>query len=216
MNEFNKGILLLFLFLLSFEVFAESKWKWLWVTICAVLFTAGSISAAVVRLERFEVSLAISVIMTAVCLGYLWFERITRRSEKAARRHAVTLGIAVTDAERDMPCTARGAKAGSLAAITLARYAIPRTPAAKPADWSFLRRADGAGVKYGHGWLFICAQGQPSEALAATLRAIAAQARDECLEFEAAGNEVRAYWREWGGAEHAENIHLWLKELAQY
>lgn len=216
MNEFNQGILLLFLFLLSFEVFAESKWKWLWVLICAVLFTAGSISAAVINIEKFEVSLAISVIMTALCLGYLWFERVTRRSEKAARRQALKLGLSVTDVERDMPCTARDRKTATLTATSLARYSIPRTPAVKPADWSFLRRTQGSGVTYDHGWLFRCAQGQPSEALAATLRAIAAQARGECLEFEAAGIEVCAYWKEWGGAEHAESIHLWLKELAQY
>jgi hypothetical protein len=216
MNEFNKGILLLFLFLLSFEVFAESKWKWLWVMVCAVLFTAGSLSAALVRIEKFEVSLAISVIMTAICLGYLWFERTTRRSEKAARRQAVKLGLSVTEVERDMPCVAKGAKNAAPAPTTLAKYAIPRTPAGKPADWSFLRRTQGSGVAYNHGWLFNCAQGQPSEAMAATLRAIAAQARDECLEFEAAGAEVCAYWKEWGGAEHAESIHLWLKELAQY
>jgi energy-coupling factor transporter transmembrane protein EcfT len=216
MNEFNKGILLLFLFLLSFEVFAESKWKWLWVIVCAILFTAGSISAAVIKIEKFEVSLAISVIMTAICLGYLWFERTTRRSEKAARRYAVKQGLAVTEVERDMPCAAKGAKTAALAATSMAKYAFPRKPVGKPADWSFLRRTQGSGVAYDHGWLFTCAEGQPSEAMAATLRAISAHARDECLEFEAAGTEVCAYWKEWGGAEHAEDIHLWLQELAQY
>ena len=216
MNEFNKGILLLFLFLLSFEVFAESKWKWLWVMVCAVLFTAGSISAAVVRMEKIEVSLAISVIMTAICLGYLWFERATRRSEKSARKRALKMGVAVTEVSRDMLCATKNKQAEALAGTALAKYAIPRKPAGPASSWSFLRRPDGEGVKYGHGWLLVCAEGQASEAMAATLRAIAAQARGECLEFEASGTEVCAYWKEWGGSENAESICLWLQELAQY
>jgi hypothetical protein len=215
MNEFNKGILLLFLFLLSLEVFAESKRKWLWVLICAILFTTGSISAALVKMEKFEVSLFISVVMTAVCLGYLWFERATRRSEKSARKRALKMGVTVTEAGRDMLCPKMIGKPKVLAPMALAKYSIPRKPAGPANDWSFLRRPDGEGVKYGHGWLFV-SKGQATEAMAATLRAIAAQARGECLEFEASGTEVCAYWKEWGGSERSESICLWLQELAQY
>lgn len=215
MNEFNKGILLLFLFLLSLEVFAESKWKWLWVVVCAALFTAGSLSAALVRMEKFEVSLAISVIMTAVCLGYLWFEHATKRSEKSARKRALKMGVTVTEATREMLCASGIKKTKTLAGTALARYSIPRKAAGTANDWSFLRHPEGEGVKYGHGWLF-AGKGQATEAMAATLRAISAQARGECLEFEAKGTEVCAYWKEWGGADRADDVHQWLEVLAQY
>jgi hypothetical protein len=215
MNEFNKGILLLFIFLLSLEIFAESKRKLLWVLVCSLLFAAGSIGAAVVRLERFEVSLAVSVIMTAICLGYLWFERATRRREKAARRQAVKMGVAAADVEREMMC-AKDISQGRLSPVRLARYSLVRRDQARKDGWSFIRRSEGQGADYGNSWRLVTNGAGVSEAMSATLRAIAAQARGECLEFEASGGEVCAYWKEWGGSEQAENICLWLQELSQY
>lgn len=210
MNEFNKGILMLFIFLLSLEIFAESKRKALWVLVCSLLFAAGSIGAAVVKMERFEVSLAVSVIMTGICLGYLWFEKATRRREKAARRQAARLNLQVSEAEREMP-----AKDGGMEKVSLARYSLPRREGAIPKTWMVTRREVAKGAEIGHGWRLTAGSGEPSDAMKAILRGIVAQAGDEQIEFEADQSWVSAYWKEWGGAEKVEDIHQWLLALSK-
>ncbi|HTY08841.1 MAG TPA: hypothetical protein VMF29_06725 [Candidatus Edwardsbacteria bacterium] len=210
MNNFNQGVLTLFAFLLVFEIFVAQRRKWVWVVTGAVLFSAGSLGAASVGLERWTVSIELSVIMSALCLGYLWFERVTRQAEKRARRHAVKQGITTGDAVRELPGVL------GLEKTALARYAVPRKPGGLPKRWSFLRRESGEGIKFPHGWLLTAAEGKPSDAMQAILRGIAAQAREEKLEFEADDKELCAYWKEWGGADRADDVIQWLQTLAQY
>jgi len=210
MHNFNQGVLTLFAFLLVFEIFVVQRSKWVWVVAGAALFSAGSLGAASVGLERWTVSIELSIIMSSICLGYLWFERVTRQAEKMARRHAVKLGLAVGDAVRELPGVL------GLEKTALARYAMPRKQGGTPKQWSFLRRSSGEGVPYPHGWLFTSKDGKAADAMQAILRGIAAQARDEKLEFEADENEICAYWKEWGGADRADDVHQWLEVLAQY
>ena len=210
MHNFNQGVLMLFGFLLVFEFFVEIKRKLLWVVIGVVAFSAASLSAAAVGLERWPVSLAIALVMSALCLGYFWFERVTHLPEKLARRRAVKLGIKASDAVRELPGEL------GLEKTALARYCLPRKQGGTPRRWSFLRRASGEGQQYPHSWLFTAKEGKPADAMQAILRAIAAQARDEQLEFEADESEVCAYWKEWGGAERVNDVHQWLQVLAQY
>ncbi|MRR08998.1 hypothetical protein EG831_02690 [bacterium] len=211
MNEFNRGILALFVFLLIFEVFVEDKRKSLWAAVFTVLFAIGSVGAALVGMEKMSTSLVLSAVMAALCLGYLWYERRFRRAEKLARKHAVQLKLSVGDVERVMP-----ARNGEPVKIAVARYGLPRRQGVAPKGWT-LSRTDGAeGADLGHGWKLKTAGGEAAEAMKAILRGIAAQARGEQLEFEADEAEVRAYWKEWGGTEHVDDIHHWLLVLSQY
>jgi hypothetical protein len=210
MHNFNQAVLTLFVFLLVFEFFVEVRRKLLWVVIGVAAFSAASFSAAAEGMERWPVSLAISIGMSALCLAYFFIERATRLPEKLARRHAVKLGIKAADAVRDLPGEL------GLEKTALARYGVPRKQGGVPKRWSFLRRASGEGQQYPHGWLFTAHEGKPADAMQAILRAIAAQARDEQLEFEADENEICAFWKEWGGAERVDDVHQWLQVLAQY
>ncbi len=210
MHNFNQAVLTLFVFLLVFEFFVEIKRKLLWVVIGVVAFSAATLSAAAVGMERWPVSLAIAIGMSALCLGYFFIERATHLPEKLARRRAIKLGLKAANAVRELPGDL------GLQKTALARYAVPRKQGGLPKRWAFLRRASGEGVQYPHGWLFTAKEGKPAEAMQAILRAIAAQARDEQLEFEADESEVCAYWKEWGGAERVDDINQWLQVLAQY
>jgi len=211
MNNFNQGVLTLFAILLVFEFVVETRRKWMWVAASAALFSAASLSAAAVGMERWGASLALSATMSGLCLCYLWYERRSRRPEKLARRHAVRLGVAVADTERVMP-----AKDGGPEKVAVARYALPRRPGGAPRSWMLARLEGVEGADLGHGWRLRTGGGEAAEAMKAILRGIAAQARNEQLEFEADEGEVRAYWKEWGGSDRAEDVHSWLQALAKY
>lgn len=211
MNEFNRGILALFVFLLIFEVFVEDKRKTLWAAIFTVLFAIGSVGAALVGKENMATSLVLCAVMGALCLGYVWYERRFHRAEKLARRHALELKMAVADAQREMP-----AKDGGTEKIAVARYSLPRRAGGAPRGWTLSRLEGDRGADMGHGWRLRTDGGDAAEAMKAILRGIAAQARGEQLEFGADEKEVCAYWKEWGGTEHVDDIHHWLLVLSQY
>lgn len=211
MNEFNRGILMLFIFLLIFEVFVEDKRKTLWAVVFTILFAIGSIGSALVGVEKMSTSLVLILVMGTLCLSYLWYEKHFHRAEKAARKHAIKLKLQVSEVEREMPD-----QDGGQEKISVARYSLPRRQGGAPKGWEMVRRKEAAGADLGHGCWLVTAGGDAAEAMKAILRGIAAQTSSEKLEFGADEKEVSAYWKEWGGSERVDDIHHWLLALSQY
>jgi hypothetical protein len=103
---------------------------------------------------------------------------------------------------------------GRVEKIAVAKYSLPRRQGGTPKGWSMAKQKEG--TELGHGWRLRSSNGEPADAMKAILKGIAAQAKEETLEFEADEKEVAAYWKEWGGAEHVDDIHHWLLALSQY
>lgn len=145
------------------------------------------------------------------------FDRLFRLDplgRRAARELAERRGVSVTTVERLVPIFARGGQCQGLEPHQCVRYSVTRRATAPPAAWAFVQRGAGSDARFPHGWRF---EG-PEAALTAPLRrllgTIAADWREELLEFEATPDGwLHAYWEEWGGAQVAGRIVGYLQAI---
>ncbi len=141
----------------------------------------------------------------------LHFDLLGRRAAREEARHR---GVSVATVERPVPIFARGGQCQGLEPHQCVRYSVARHVTAHLPAWAFVQRGTGSDARFPYGWHF---EG-PEAALTAPLRrvlgTIAAEWREELLEFEATHDGwLHAYWEEWGGAQVAGRIVGYLEAI---
>jgi hypothetical protein len=131
------------------------------------------------------------------------------------RRHAETLGMAVSDVERELPSFSSRNRLEALSMDSCVRYALPRRGCAPRVPWNFQQRTKAQGAQFPNGYLLVAA-GEIKSELHERLRQVAEEYDEELFEFEGTDQEVAVYWAEWGGNEQVEKLHKTLSVLAAY
>ncbi len=133
---------------------------------------------------------------------------------RAAREEAERRRVSVTTVERPVPIFARGGQCQGLEPHQCVRYSVARRATAPPAAWAFVQRSAASDTRFPHGWRFEGPEAALTAPLRRVLETIAADWREELLEFEApADGWLHAYWEEWGGAEVAGRIVGYLEAI---
>ena len=139
------------------------------------------------------------------------FDFLARR---AARDQAERRNVSITTVERPVPIFARGGQCQGLEPQECVRYSVARSPTAPPAAWTFVQRSAASDARFPHGWRFEGPEATLTAPLRRVLETIAADWREELLEFEATpGGWLHAYWEEWGGAQVADRIVGYLEAI---
>jgi hypothetical protein len=132
----------------------------------------------------------------------------------AAREQAERRGVSVTTVERPVPIFARGGQCQGLEPHQCVRYSVARRVTAPPPAWAFVQRGAGSDARFPHGWRFAGPEAALTAPLRRVLGTIAAEWREELLEFDAmADGWLHAYWEEWGGAHMAGRIVGYLEAI---
>ena len=133
---------------------------------------------------------------------------------RAARDQAERRGVSVTTVERPVPIFARSGQCQGLEPHQCVRYSVARRSTAPAAAWGFVQRGIGSDARFPHGWRFEGREAALTAPLRGVLGTIAADWREELLEFEATPDGwLHAYWEEWGGAQVAGRVVGYLQAI---
>lgn len=156
------------------------------------------------------------LLLIAVLFGvFLYFTgRSMDKSTKEAKDHVIALGLIPIEMERDVPYFyTRYGKPKIRREMDTGYCLQHKSP--KTGRWSFLQRQIRKGAEYPNGWTLDVKGGTVPDGLRRVLHTIAHEWEDEYLEFEFYPEKVCAFWREWGGAEVAQRIYHYLREISE-